>query len=216
MNIHRALSDIAEIRAQLDRTETYRGFRSLAVGVSVLVLFAGAWAESRWVGAGAEQIDRYLTIWFCVALLSAVIAGCEMMVRVRISGNQMVAKMHGSLVRHILPSLLVGFVVTLLIGAHAHEVAEGGEVSVSASLLWALPGLWSMIYSLGLFNCRRDLPASAVWVAVYLLVVGATLLAHNWFTRELNGWQMLVSFGVGQAALGFVLFWNLERRGGGE
>lgn len=215
MNIHQALSDIAEIRAQLDRTETYRGFRSTAVGVSVLVLAIGAWTESRWVDDWAIQIDRYLTIWFCVAGVSAAIAGVEMLVRSRISGNRLVGKMHWSLVRHIAPSFLVGFVLTLLIGMHAHEVNAAAEGSMtSAGLVWALPGLWSMIYSLGLFNCRRDLPAQAIGVAVYFLFAGVILLAYNWSTRDLGGWQMLASFGVGQAFLGGVLFWNLERRRG--
>ena len=214
MNIHQALSDIAEIRAQLDRTEAYRGFRSTAVGVSVLVLAVGAWAESRWVDDWAGQVDRYLTIWFCVAIVSAAIAGIEMLIRSRISGNRLVGKMHWSLARHIAPSFLVGFVLTLMIAMHAHEVNAMVEGPASAGLVWALPGLWSMIYSLGLFNCRRDLPAQAIRVAVYFLFAGVILLIYNWSTRDLGGWQMLASFGVGQAFLGGVLFWNLERRRG--
>ena len=214
MNIHQALSDIAEIRAQLDRTETYRGFRSTAVGVSVLVLAVGVWAESRWVDDWASQVDRYLAIWLSVAVLSAAIAGVEMLIRSRVSDNRLVGKMHWSLVRHIIPSFLVGFVLTLLIGAHAYEVATAQGSVASANLIWALPGMWSMVYSLGLLNCRRDLPAQAIGVAVYFLFAGIILLAYNWSTRDLGGWQMLASFGVGQAFLGAVLFWNLERRRG--
>ena len=215
MNIHRALSDIAEIRAQLDRTETYRGFRSSAVGFSVVVLAIGAWAQSRWVTDWASQADVYLMIWLAVAVLSAATAGVEMLIRSRVSGNRLVGKMHWSLASHIAPSFLVGFVVTLLIGAHAIEVvAEAGGQQAKSSLVWALPGLWSMIYSLGLFNCRRDLPAQALGVAIYFLLAGVILLGCNWLTRDLGGWQMLASFGVGQAFLGAVLFWNLERRRG--
>ena len=215
MNIHQALSDIAEIRAQLDRTETYRGFRSTAVGVSVLVLVVGAWAESRWVDDWPSQIDRYLTVWLSVAIVSAVIAAVEMLIRSQISGNRLVAKMHWSLSRHIAPSFLVGFVLTLMIGMHGYEVnAIEGVQGSRAGLTWALPGMWSMVYSLGLFNCRRDLPAQAVGVAVYFLFAGVILLGYNWMTRDLGGWQMLASFGVGQAFLGGVLFWNLERRVG--
>ena len=221
MNIHRALSDIAEIRAQLDRTETYRGFRSATVGISVLVLVVGCWLESIWAGGSAQQIDRYLVVWFCVAVVSATIAAIEMLIRSRVSGNQMVGKLHWSLAANIAPSFLVGFVVTLLIGAHAHEVSvaavSGQALQLGdADMIWALPGLWAMIYSLGLFNCRSNLPAQAVGVAVYFLFAGVLLLGYNWLTREVAGWQMLVSFGVGQSFLALVLFWNLERRGGRE
>ncbi len=214
MNIHRALSDIAEIRAQLDRTETYRGFRSAAVGVSAVVLAIGVWAESRWVTDWTSQIDRYLTIWFCVAIVSATIAGIEMLIRTRVSDNRLVSKLHWSLARHIAPSFLVGFVITLLIGADAHETLVASDGQSSGGLIWALPGLWSMIYSLGLFNCRRDLPAQTIGVAIFFLLAGIMLLSYCWYTRDLAGWQMLASFGIGQAFLGAVLFWNLERRRG--
>ncbi len=207
MNIHRALSDIAEIRAQLDRTETYRGFRSLAVGVSVALLLVGAWLEQAWVADPIVSVDRYLTVWFCVAIASATLALVEMSIRARVSENELVGKMHWSLARQISPSLLVGFVLTLVIVAHARE-----QPTASAGLMWSLPGVWSMIYGLGLFSCHKHLPSQTLGVAVYFLFAGILLLAHNWSTRELAGWQMIASFGVGQTCLAIVLFWNLERR----
>jgi hypothetical protein len=206
MNIHRALADIAEIRAQLDRTESYRGFRSTAVGVSVILLLAGACAELIWVANPATEVDRFLAIWLCVAVASAVVAGIEMVIRTRVSQNELVTKMHWSLVRQIAPSLVVGFVLTLLIAGHALEQNE------SSGLMWALPGVWSMIYGLGLFSCYKHLPAQSLGVASFFLVVGVLVLAVGWSTREVAAWQMLVSFGIGQSWLAIVLFYNLERR----
>ncbi len=69
-----------------------------------------------------------------------------------------------------------------------------------------------MMYGLGIYACHKHLPIQSMGVAVYFLVVGVLVLAYNWSTRELAGWQMVVSFGIGQAFLGLVLFWNLERR----
>ena len=42
MNIRRALSDVATMRAQLEKIEGYRSFRSLATGLSALVVITGA------------------------------------------------------------------------------------------------------------------------------------------------------------------------------
>ena len=217
MNIHQALSDIAEIRAQLDRTESYRGFRSATVGVSVLVLMLGAWVQSRLENQPLEGIsltDQYLLIWFWVAVVSAAMAIAEMWVRARVSGNRMVGRMHLALAGQIAPCLVVGFVVTLLVGMHAFEANQIGRADTS--LIWALPGLWSMVYSLGLLNCRSHLPRQVVVVAVYFLLVGVFLLAYSWRVREAAGWQMLVSFGVGQALLSLILYWNLERHRDGR
>ena len=220
MNIHRALSDIAEIRAQLDRTETYRGFRSVATGVSVLFVAFGVGLEAMLIDSSAVQIDRYLMIWVGVAVASAAAGVIEMVIRSRVSGNLLVGKMHWAMARQIAPCFVVGVAVTFLIGAHAYEqsnvAVDLAETAKGASLIWALPGLWAMIYSLGIFNCRSHLPTQALGVAIFLLFVGIVLLAYGWMTREVAGWQMLVSFGVAQLYLAIVLFWNLERRGGEE
>lgn len=208
MNIHKALSDIAEIRAQLDRTETYRGFRSVATGVSVLVVFAGAWLQRVMVADPNTQIDLYLTIWFVVAVASLCLAGCEMLIRSRVSKNRLVNRLHWSLVSQMAPCLTVGFILTLLIADHAYENPHGDR-----GLLWALPGIWSMLYALGLFSCQRQLPAQAKGVAIYILLVGVLMLAHNWKTGVPEGWQMVASFGVGHFLLASILYWNVERRG---
>jgi hypothetical protein len=211
MNIHQALSDIAEIRAQLDRTEAYRGFRSTAIGVSVLVVFAGAWFQSVSVDDPNLQIDRYLTIWFVVAVSSICIAAIEMLVRSRISKNRLVNRMHWSLVTQMAPSLLVGFVITLIIADDTYKNHIGDK-----GLLWALPGIWSMLYALGLFSCQRQLPTQSRYVATYILLVGILILAWNWKTEVPEGWQMMASFGVGHFLLAAILYWNVERRNGKE
>ena len=81
MNVQRALSEVAEIRAQLDRTANFRGFRSLATGFSALVVLLGAIVQTAWLDASSSQIDVYLSIWLGVAFASSALAGGEMIVR---------------------------------------------------------------------------------------------------------------------------------------
>lgn len=211
VNIHQALSDVADIRAQLNRTEAYRGFRSTAVGISVLVVLAGAIVQNAYAEEPALQIDSYLKIWFVVAAVNICVAGVEMFVRSRISKNHLVNKMHWSLVTQMAPCCVMGFVLTLLISEHAFE-----QTSSESGLLWALPGLWSMSYALGLFSCQRQLPEQAKAVAAYMLMAGVLLLVLNWSTRTPAAWQMVASFGVGHLLLAGVLYWNVERRDGEE
>lgn len=221
MNLHRALSDIAEIRAQLDRTETYRGFRSAAVGVSVLVLIVGVFIEKIWVRQPLVDIERYLAVWMGVAVGSGLVAVVEMVIRGRRSESEVVWKTHRSLALQIAPSLFVGLLLTMLIASHALEQRALGiespllttEVaSQNLGMMWALPGVWSLVYGLGLFSCQRNLPPQVVGVAVFFVAAGALMLAFGWVTRDLDGWQMMVTFGVGQAWMAWVLFWDLENR----
>lgn len=206
MNIERALSDIEEIRVRLNRTEAFVGFRSVAVGFSVLAVLGGSWAEMILVTHPQQDIGRFLIIWLAVAVASAIFALTEMGIRGRASGNRLVWRMHRSLVCQLMPSLLVGAALTALIFLNAKN-----QLVPEASLGWALPGVWAMMYGLGLFQCSRNLPRSTQWVAAYFLVSGLSVLVGTRLGWSIDHLQMMATFGAGQLLLSGVLFWNLER-----
>ncbi len=219
MNVQRALSEVAEIRAQLDRTANFRGFRSLATGFSALVVLLGAIVQTAWLDASSNQIDVYLSIWLGVAFASSALAGGEMIVRGVYSGNRQVWITHRRLIGNLMPSMIVGSALTFALANHA-----SGQSSQSASfgMLWALPGMWAMLFGLGLFTCRHEMPRPANWVAMYYLVAGMCCVLFNSQLSgqssdsfgELSAWQMVVLFGLGQSFLGLVLYWNVERKNG--
>ena len=209
MNIHQALSDIAEIRSQLQRTESYRGFRSSAVGISVLVVIAGAWAQHGLIADPAAQVDGFLAVWLVVAVVSILSAGFERWIRYRISQNRLVLQMHRGLIWRIAPSLLVGFVLTALFGSYSYDSLVAG--AADSSLLWALPGIWALLYGNGLFACTDHLPKYSNCVAGYFLASGIVVLFLNYQSHSVEPWHMLVTFAVGQFLLGLVLWLMVER-----
>ena len=77
-----------------------------------------------------------------------------------------------------------------------------------------LPGLWAVLFSLGVFASRPYLPRIIGWVALYYLVAGTVLLAMAADSTSLSPWGMGLTFGLGQIASGIVLYWNLERKSG--
>jgi hypothetical protein len=216
MNVHRALSDVAEMRAQLDRAANYRGFRSLATGFSALVVLLGAIVQAAWVEASAINVDAYLSIWLGVAIASSALAGIEMIVRGILSRNRQVWITHRRLIGNLVPSMIVGSVLTLALANHALAQPTG------LGMMWALPGIWAMIFGLGLFTCRHELPRPANWVAMYYLITGMICVlinsqlvgANSESFNQLSAWQMVVMFGLGQSFLGLVLYWNVERKYG--
>jgi hypothetical protein len=205
MNVHRALSDVAQIRAQLDRTTNHRGFRSSATGFSGLIVVAGATLQANSIGQTTLDVDACLSIWLSVALISSCIAGAEMIIRGIRSRSQTVWRTHQKLVSNLLPSLIAGSILTFVIANHAIEQ------TTSASLMGTLPGLWAMIFGLGLFGCRFELPAASRWVAAYFLLGGSVCLSFGGSHHEFVCWQMVLLFGVGQMLLGWTLFWNVEQ-----
>src|SRR5262249_34208647 len=84
-------------------------------------------------------------------------------------------------------------------------------VRAAPESVWMLPGLWQIIYSLGIFASCRLLPRATFWVAAFYLVTGLTLLAVAPGDASLSPWAMALPFGAGQLLAAAVLYSTLER-----
>lgn len=213
MQLREALNNIAEIRAQLERTESFRGLRSVAVSASSVLVFCGAMAGQHLLdgfkSSPRQSAFAFVLIWATVAFLSLCGAVFEMWFRAhqsKVQDNKRVVWVaHRALLVRLFPSLFVGGVLTVV-------VIQRWEMS------WVLPGLWGMMYSLGLINCRQHLPRIAKWAAGYFLLIGAGCLLWSIRSRGLDAvsasWQMVIVFGIGQLLLAGLIYWNLERPSG--
>lgn len=199
MELREALTQISEIRQQMARSEVYRGYRSLTVGFSGALGVMGAVFQSEFVASPEIDLERYLIFWIGIAAVSAIIAGSGMWRRARATDSPMLRQMTRLAVEQLLPSLVVGAVLTLCIFRNAPQVA------------WMLPGLWSLIFSLGVFASFRLLPRQFFWVAVYYAVCGFGCLIWGQGANAFSPWQMGISFGGGQVLFAATLYWNLER-----
>ncbi len=77
--------------------------------------------------------------------------------------------------------------------------------------LWMLPGLWQIMFSLGLFASCRSLPRPIFAVAVWYLGTGLTVLALASGAQAFSPYAMALPFGIGQLAMAAILY-----RSGGE
>jgi hypothetical protein len=74
-----------------------------------------------------------------------------------------------------------------------------------------LPGLWQVIFSLGVFSSSRFLPRATLAVGAWYLVTGLTSLALG-DNRALSPWGMGIPYGAGQMLVaGILLFRNTVR-----
>lgn len=199
MQFDEALRQISDIRLQMARSEVFRGYRSITVGVSgILGLFAAA-LQPRWVASPEIELGRFLCLWLGAAAASVTIVGMEMYWRARRAGPGL-ARQHTLLaVEQFLPCVVVGALLTLCIYRKAPQVA------------WMLPGLWSLIYGLGVFASYRLLPRQVFWVGAYYVLCGFGCLLLGQGENVLSPWQMGISFGGGQLLGAAILYWTLER-----
>ncbi|QDU82297.1 hypothetical protein Pla110_40520 [Polystyrenella longa] len=199
MELYEALHQITAIRQQMAKSEVFRGYRSVTVGFSGLLGLFAASIQTEWVAAPTEHLERYLALWFFVAILSIVLVGLELYWRAFCIGSGMMKQMTISAVGQFLPCILIGGLLTTCIFKAAPEVA------------WMLPGLWSLLFGLGIFSSYRMLPSPICWVGAYYVLCGCGSLMFGQEEYPLSPWQMGISFGGGQFIAAFCLYWTLER-----
>jgi hypothetical protein len=202
MELEEALARVSEIRLQIARSESFRGYRSATAAFSSLVAIGTAALQPVFIRDPAADPQRYLLIWIAAAIVSVALTAMEMTVRCRRSASPTAARLTWLAVEQFLPCTIVGAVVTFVL------------VQFASESLWMLPGLWGMIFSLGVFASCRLLPRPIFWVALYYLACGAAALAFAQGTSAFSPWTMGITFGGGQFLAAVVLYFTLERNHG--
>ena len=204
MELRDALSQIAEIRQKVAQAEEFRGYRALPVAFSGGLAVVTACCQALWLPEPLKNIPLYLTIWVAAALVSMVVTGFEMVWAVRRSGSILDRHKTYLAVTQFLPCIGTGGLLMIVLLKHASES------------LWVLPGLWAMLFGLGIFASVRLLPPAIIWAGVFYLFAGAICLAIAQGEYALSPWAMGLPFGVGQLLTAALLYWTLERDHGEE
>lgn len=199
MELREALSQIAEIRARAAAAERFRGYRAVPVGTSGALALVAALLQPAVVPDPAADLPGFLTLWLTTAVVAAGVAGSGLVIRLRHATDPVGRELTRLAVGQFAPCLAAGALVTVALARHAPEVCR------------LLPGLWQVLFSLGVFASCRLLPRPIAAVGVFYLVAGAFNLALSAGPSAFSPWAMGLPFGVGQLATAGVLYWHLER-----
>ena len=185
MELREALGQITEIRQQMARNQVFHGYRSLTVGSVGLMGIVAEIAQPYLVPSPSNDLKSYLTLWISVAAAALLLIALGSWQRVRRAGSPMVRQSASLAAEQFLPSVAIGSLATLGIYLGAPEAG------------WLLPGLWSLVYSLGVFASYRQLPGQGFWVGAYFALCGFGCLYWGSGAHAFSPWQMGVSFGGG-------------------
>jgi hypothetical protein len=198
MELHEALRQIDAIRAQVASTETFHGYRAATVaGTGVLALMVAA-LQPLVVPDPAGEVDRYLALWIAVAAVSATIVALELTWRWLRTDSPLARGQTLRAVEQFAPCLVAGAAATWALARHVPEAAA------------ALPGVWAILFSLGVFASWRQLTPLALGVAGYYLVAGTLCIVLARDEYAFSSWGMALTFGVGQLLSASALYWGLE------
>jgi len=199
MELREALTQIAEIRQRVAQTERYDGYRAGPVACSGLFAGLAGLMQAWLLPQPRDRLPEYLLIWIGTACAGLFAAGLGVYRRHHARDMPLNREMTRLAVSQFLPCLVAGGLVTLAIGRHAPESA------------WLLPGLWQVMFSLGIFASCRLLPKPIVCVGGFYLAAGVLNLGLTHAESGMNPWLMAVPFGLGQLGTAAILYVHLER-----
>lgn len=194
-DLHKAIGDISSIRRQVARSTEFRGYGPVTLAATGFSAVLAAAAQAIWVPDPANHVGFYLAVWFSTAIVSAALIGTEMFARTRRIHSGLADEMIRMAVEQFLPSVGAGGLFTFVL---LRYVPSAG---------WMLPGMWQIIYSLGVLSSTRFLPRLMIVPGAWYLLTGlvSISLAGN---RALSPWTMGIAFGLGQLLMAAALLFH--------
>ncbi len=187
--LREALEGISQIRSQIARSSEFKGYGAATVAASGVVAWVAAGLQALLVPDPVERFGFFLLIWTAAAVLSVFLVGIEMVRRARRHHTALAWKLVWAVFGQILPAGAAGALLTLVL------LPAPSEMSV------LLPGLWQILFSLGLFASIRFLPRGSYAAAAWYLGAGVIVLLWLRSGMAPSPWVMGIPFGVGQFLL---------------
>jgi hypothetical protein len=196
-DLNKALQDISSIRRQVARSTEFRGYgpTTLAATGGIAILAAGV--QAVWLPNPANRIPVYLAIWISTAIVSAALIAVQTITRSHRVHSGMADEMIRMAVEQFLPAAGAGALLTIVL------------VGSVPSVLWMLPGLWQITFSLGVFSSCRFLPRPMAAAGAWYLLSGLTCITLA-DSRALSPWAMGIPYGVGQLLVAGILFFTAQ------
>ena len=197
MDVPQALDRIEEIHAQIAKGEVFRGYRPVPVAIAGAVGLLAGWLQPRFVPEG--EATRFLVWWIAVALLNVAVNAAVIAAGYARCRDAFARRHTRRVVGQFVPCLLAGTAVSL------------GLPAAGSALVRLLPGLWALLFGLGVFASRPYLARATGWVALFFVAAGTGLLLFPPATYAALGLAHGAVFGAGLLGAAVVLRLDLPR-----
>jgi hypothetical protein len=192
-----ALACLADIHAHLARGEVYRGLESRPVFASGLLGIAFALAQLQWLPLSDATLFTWY--WLLAAGCCALVGISGAVVHYVLEEDQVARRRARIVAGQFVPCVIAGCLLPVALLPNLEH------------LVGLLPGLWALLYALGIFSTRPYMPRSTGWVGLYFLLAGVLLVALLPRATVPSPWAIAGVFALGQMTLAWVLHRNTER-----
>ncbi len=185
-DLNQALVDIRAIRRQMAEATEFRGYGPLTLfGTAAAALAAGG-AQAYWVPDPANHPAQYVALWLATGIFSAGLIAMQMLTRANRLHSGMADEMIRMAVAQFLPAAIAGAILPFVL---LHAVPGA---------MWMLPGLWQIVFALGVFASSRCLPRAMYLAGAWFLFTGLVCVSVG-DARGLAPAAMAVPYGLGMA-----------------
>ena len=185
-DLNRALVDIRSIRRQVAQATEFRGYGpSTLFATALLALVAGA-AQSRWIHEPATHPLQYVALWLTTGIFCAALITTQMLTRANRLHSGMAEEMVRMAVAQFLPAGIAGVLLPFIL------------LHITHTVFWMLPGLWQILFSLGVFASCRCLPRLMLLVGAGFLLSGLACISLG-DSRALAPATMSYAYAIGMA-----------------
>jgi hypothetical protein len=192
-DLDRALAEISEIRSQIARGAEFRGYGAATLAATGGFALLAALGQTRWLSDPVHNPIGYVGLWAGAAAISLIVIGAETVSRSHRVHSGMAQEMILSAAEQFLPSGIAGVLLTAVLLRFVPEAT------------WMLPGLWQVVFALGVFASCRFLPRAMLLVGGWYLATALTCLVLARGPLALSPWAMGAPFGIGQLTVAAIL-----------
>ncbi len=185
-DLNQALVDLRDIRRHVAQTTQFRGYGPLTLSATAVLALLTGFAQARWLPQPAAHPEQYVALWLTTGVLSAALIATQMLTRASRLHSGMADQMIRMAVAQFLPAAITGLLLPFVL------------LHTSRSTIWLLPGLWQIVFSLGVFASCRCLPRALLLAGAWFLLTGFTCLLLG-AARSLAPASMAAAYAVGMA-----------------
>ncbi|HEX4156309.1 MAG TPA: hypothetical protein VHY48_11905 [Acidobacteriaceae bacterium] len=196
-DLNRALLEIRDIRRQVARTTEFRGYGPLTLSATAVVALLAGVAQVRWVPEPAGHPAQYVALWLATGVFCAALIATQMLTRAKRLHSGMADEMMRVAVAQFLPAAIAGGILPFVLLRVTHDV------------FWMLPGMWQIIFSLGVFASCRCLPRPMLLVGAWFLFTGLGCIALG-DNRALGPVTMAGAYGAGMMLVAAIHYFSAK------
>jgi hypothetical protein len=201
MELDKALSDIEKIRSQIAKNQEFRGLGPHALAFTAFVAIAAGTLQNTFIPDAAKEPERFVALWVIAAFGAALIVGIEAVRRSRVEHGGLADEMLHTAAAHFLPAGVAGALITIIMQQAAPEA------------LWMLPGLWQILYALGVFAACASLNRAMYVVGFWYFFTGLACLMLGRDTNAFSALSMALPFAIGQTLAAYILYRTYKNAG---